>query len=529
MKRIAATLLALAAAGPLTGCPDAKNAGTGGTGTGEPAAATGTLIFGRGSDSVTLDPPLAQDGESVAVIDNVFDSLVRYSDDATKIEPCLAEKWERSADGKTWTFELAKNVKFHDGSPFDAEAVVFTFERLLKDDHPFHNKDFVNVELFKPVTKVEAKGPHTVVFTLSRPVAAFLGNLTIYTARIVPPAALKKLGAAGFAEKPVGTGAFSFKSWQRDQKIVLEANKDYFLGRPLVDQVVLVAIKENATRMNMLKAGKLHIMDGVSPVIAGEVEQDKDLTLLRQTGMNVGYLAFNCEKKPFDDPKVRRALALAVDPARIVATNFQGMGTVARNPMPPFIFAWDGSAPEPAARKDEAKKLLAEAGVKDLRVELLHMSTPRPYLPEPKQTALVVQDDLKQIGVEVTLATMDWGQYLVKTREGHFEACLMGWTGDTSDADNFLYVLLGKDNIGSTNVARFQDASYNDLCLAAQSELDEAKRKQLYLDAQKLVRDVRPMVPLVHADGLAACRKNVKNMKLHPTGRREFRQVSLDK
>ncbi len=516
MKRLAPSLLALLL---LTGCPAPT----------EPTPAQVALLFGRGSDSVTLDPPLAQDGESVAVIDNVFDSLVRYSDDATKIEPCLAEKWERSADGKTWTFELAKGVKFHDGSPCDSAAVVFTFERLLKADHPFHNKDFVNVELFKPIEKVEAKGPTTVVFTLSRPVAAFLANLTIYTARILPPEAFKKLGAAGFAEKPVGTGAFVFKSWQRDQKIVLEANKDYFKGKPLVDQVVLVSIKENATRMNMLKAGKLHIMDGVSPVIAKEVEQDANLALIRQTGMNVGYLAFNCEKKPFDDPKVRRALALAVDPARIVATNFQGMGTVARNPMPPFIFGWDDSAPDPAARKEEARKLLAEAGVKDLKVELMHMSTPRPYLPEPKQTALVIQDDLKQIGVETTLATMDWGQYLVKTREGHFEACLMGWTGDTSDPDNFLYVLVAKDNIGSTNVTRFQDAAYNKLCLDAQSELDDAKRKQLYVDAQKMVREQRPMLPLVHADGLAACRKNVKNMKLHPTGRREFRQVSLEK
>lgn len=529
MKRHA-LVLALFATLALVGCPDSKSGTTpaSGNGAGEPAG-TSALIFGRGSDSVTLDPPLAQDGESVAVIDNVFDSLVRYSDDATKIEPCLAEKWERSADGLTWTLELAKGVKFHDGSDLNADAVVFTFDRLLKEDHPFHHKDFVNVELFKPVTKVEAQGPHTVVFTLSRPVAAFLGNLTIYTARIVSPDAFKKLGAAGFAEHPVGTGAFVFKSWQRDQKIVLEANKSYFKGKPLLDQVILVALKENATRLNMLKAGKLHVMDGVSPVVAKEVAEDKNLQLLRQTGMNVGYFAFNCDKKPFDDPRVRRAIALAVDPARIVATNFQGMGTVARNPMPPFIFGWDDSAPDPAARKDEAKKLLAEAGVKDLKVELLHMSTPRPYLPEPKQTALVLQDDLKQIGIEVTLATMDWGQYLVKTREGEYEVCLMGWTGDTSDPDNFLYILLGKDNIGGTNVPRFRDAAYNDLCVKAQSELDEGKRKQLYVDAQKLVRESRPMLPLVHADALAACQKSVKGMKLHPTGRREFREVSIDK
>jgi peptide/nickel transport system substrate-binding protein len=489
----------------------------------------GTLVFGRGSDSITLDPPRADDGESVVVMDNIYDSLVRYSDDATKIEPSLAEKWSVSADGKTWTFELAKGVKFHDGTDFNPDAVVWNFERLLKKDHPFHDADFVNTELYAAIEKVEATGPQTVTFTLSHPVAAFLGNLTVYTARIISPEAMKKLGPKGFADHPVGTGAFVFKSWKRDEKIVLEANKDYFKGRPNLDAVVLVAIKENAARLNQLKAGKLHVMDGLAPTGAKEVTADAKLQLLRQTGMNVGYLAFNCEKKPWDDARVRRALALAVDPGRIVTTNFQGMGTVARNPMPPFILGWDGSSPEPVSKKEEAKKLLADAGVKDLKVELLHMSTPRPYFPEPKQTALVIQDDLRQIGVEASLATMEWKQYIPKTRDGGYEICIMGWTGDTSDPDNFLNVLLGKDNVGSTNVPRWKDDVFSKLCLDAQSELDEGKRAQLYKDAQKRVLEERPMLPLVHADQLAACLKEVKGMKLHPTGRREFRNVSLER
>ncbi len=270
-------------------------------------------------------------------------------------------------------------------------------------------------------------------------------------------------------------------------------------------------------------------MDGLSPTAAKEVAANAKLQLLRQTGMNVGYLAFNCEKKPWDDRRVRRAVALAIDPGRIVATNFQGMGTVARNPMPPFIFGWDDQSPEPSANKEEAKRLLADAGARDLKLELLHMSTPRPYFPEPKQTALVLQDDLRQVGVEATLTTMEWKQYIPKTRDGGFEVCIMGWTGDTSDPDNFLNVLLAKDNVGSTNVTRWKDEGFTKLCLDAQSELDEGKRRQLYVDAQKRVLEERPMIPLVHADQLAACLKEVKGMKLHPTGRRDFRGVSLEK
>lgn len=498
-----------------------------------PERAGGVVVFGRGSDSITLDPPRAEDGESVAVIDNVFDGLVRYSEDAASVEPALAEKWEHSPDGKKWTFHLAKGVKFHDGTPCDAAAVVFTFERLLKKDHPFHDAEFVNTELFAPIQKVTAVDPLTVEMELDRPIAPllFLGNLTMYTARIVSPAAVQKLGNKAYAEHPVGTGAFVFKAWERKQKIVLEANKDYFRGRPYLDRVILVPIEENAARLEQLKAGKLQIMDGLSPTTAKDVEGRKDdLVLVRQTGMNVGYLAFNCEKKPWTDARVRRAVSLAVDRPRIVATNFQGMGTAARNLFPPFIFAWDASAPEPTPKLDEAKALLKDAGVETpLAVNLLYMSNPRPYFPEPKQTALVLQDDLRKVGIEATLSTMEWKQYIPKTRKGEFDACLMGWTGDTSDPDNFLWVLAGKDNYDQTNVSRYTDEAFNKLCVSAQSELDDAKRKQLYADAQKKLREDAPMVPLVHADQLAAVRVNVRGFTLHPTGRREFKDVWLAK
>jgi peptide/nickel transport system substrate-binding protein len=498
-----------------------------------PERVGGTLVFGRGSDSLTLDPPKAEDGESVAVIDNVFDGLVRYSDDASSIEPALAEKWEHSADGKTWTFHLVKGVKFHDGTAFNADAVVFSFERFLRKDHPFWDAEFVNTELFRPIKSVAAKGPDTVEFELERPVAPnlFLGNLTMYTSRIVSPEAVKKLGNKAFAEHPVGTGAFVFRAWERKQKIVLDANKDYFRGRPFLDRVILVPIEENAARLEQLKAGKIQIMDGLSPVTAKDVEERKgELTLVRQTGMNVGYLSLNNEKKPWTDSRVRRAVFLAVDRQRIIATNFQGMGTVARSVFPPFIFAWDSSVPEPKPDLEQARALLKEAGVATpLSIELLYMSNPRPYFPEPKQTALVIQDDLRKIGIDATLATMDWKQYIPKTRKGEYEACLLGWTGDTSDPDNFLYVLAGKDNLDQTNICRSQDATFNKLCLDAQSELDDGKRRQLYLDAQKRLRDEAPLVPLVHADQLGATRANVRGFQLHPTGRREFRTVYFAK
>jgi peptide/nickel transport system substrate-binding protein len=489
----------------------------------------GVLVFARGADSVTLDPPKAEDGESVAVIDNVFDGLVRYADEGTAIEPSLAESWTHSDDGKTWTFALVKDVKFHDGTPFTAQSVVFTFERLLKKDHPFYDPEFVNTGLFAAIEKVEAVNPLKVAFHLSRPVAAFLGNLTVYTAKIVCPEALKKMGAKAYAENPIGTGAFVFKKWERKQKIVLTANKDYWKGRPYLDEVRLVPIPENEARWKLLESGKVQVMDGVSPTLAHECETKKDLVLLRQQGMNVGYFAMNCEKKPFNDAIVRRAVALALDPKRIVDTNFQGMGTAARNLMPPFVFAWDAKAPEAGSHKDEAKKLLLTAGVTlPLKIVLHHMATPRPYFPEPKQTAIVIQDDLKAVGIEAELETMDWSQYLVKTRKGEYEACIMGWTGDTSDPDNFLYVLCGKDNIDGTNVPRYADVAFNQLCLDAQSELDDIKRAALYVKAQQKLREDAPLVPLVHADQLAACSVKVHDMKLHPTGRREFRQVWLD-
>ncbi|MBI3724424.1 ABC transporter substrate-binding protein [bacterium] len=491
---------------------------------------TTTFVFGRGSDSIILDPPKAEDGESVAVIDNVFDGLVRYADDSTEIEPCLAEKWEHSPDGKTWTFHLAKDVKFHDGSPCDAQAVVFTFERLTQEKHPLHSPDLVNTNLYSSIKKVTAKDALTVEFQLEPavPPTLFLSNLTVYTARILCPGALQA-NPKEYGEKPIGTGPFVFKKLERKQKIILEANKNYFRGAPRLSRLIFVPIEENEARLKQLLAGKLDAMDGVSPTAAKEIGERKDFALLRQTGMNVGYLAFNCEKKPWSDARVRRAAALALDPARIVSLNLQGMGTVAKNLMPPFIFAWDKDAPDPAPRRDEAKKLLEQAGVSlPLKLELLHMANPRPYFPEPKQTALVIQDDLKKVGIEATLAVMDWKQYIPKTRAGEFEACLLGWTGDTADPDNFLYILAGKDNVNGTNVSRYADESVNKACVAGQSELDDAKRRALYVDVQRKLREDAPLVPLVHADQLVGARSRVKGLKLHPTGRREFRLVSLN-
>jgi peptide/nickel transport system substrate-binding protein len=346
----------------------------------------------------------------------------------------------------------------------------------------------------------------------------------------VSKAAVTKAGMKDMDLKPVGTGAFVFKAWEKDQKIVLEANKDHFRGRPHLDRVIMVVVRENAGRFEQLKAGKLHVIDGLTPATAKDVAAQKDLVLARQTGMNLGYLAFNCEKKPFDDPRVRRAVALAVDRKRIVELNYTGLGEAARNPMPPFVPGWDESAPDPKPDLEAAKKLLAEAGVTTpLEVELWHMPNPRPYMPEPLQTALVIQDDLKKIGIECKLVREEWKQHLAKTKKGAHQLCTLGWIGDTSDADNFLYILLAKDNIDATNVSRYADAEVNEKLRAAQTESDRTKRLAIYKEVQKKLREDMPLVPLVHADQLAATRANVKGFKLHPTGRREWKNVWLEK
>lgn len=531
MRTTLAPLLAACLGLALTAGCDQAAAPTG-TATGSRVAST--FVFARGADSVTLDPQKVDDGESVLVASNLYDGLVRYADDSIALVGALATSWTKSPDGLQWTFSLRKNVRFHDNTPFDADAVVFTFERIIKPDHPFHDAEILNDTLYQDIAGVEKIDAHTVRFVLKRALASqlFLGNLTVYTAFIISPQAIEKAGV-DFGRHPVGTGAYKLERWEADQRIVLTSNEEYWGGAPKTGRVVVLTVKENSARRRLLETEQVHALNGVNPIDVRKLEKLPQVRVTEQPGMAVGYLALNCQRAPLNDERIRRAIAGTIDRQALVDLNFHGHAQPAYQVTPPSVLPQSAAESRAAAlatklSTEQAKALLAEAKVSlPLKLTLWAMPNPRPYLPEPKKTAQLIKDQLATIGVQCEIITYPWELYLAKTRVGEHDMCLLGWTADVADADNFLYVFFGSHNIGGTNFARFVNAKLDSTLLGAQAEADLGKRRAIYREAEQRIREWAPMIPLIHANQLGAQNAKLSGLNLHPTGRRLFYTVSL--
>ena len=393
----------------------------------------GTLIFGRGGDSITLDPAQVVDGESAKVCDMLYDTLVQYKEASTDLEPALAEAWTRSTDGLTWTFHLRQDVRFHDDTPFNAEAVVFSLTRPFALFRDFYEQ-FID--------QITALGPFTVQIRLKTPYAPFISTLAGTSFSIVSPAAAQDLGE-GFGSNPVGTGPFKFVQWDRNDKIVLAANETHWAERPALDRLIFRSIPDNAVRLVELQKGNLHAMEFPNPDEISLIQGDPQLGLLMRPSLNVGYLAMNMEKAPFDNIKVRLAISHAINKIQIVEHLYQGLGIPAKNPIPPSLWSYDDSIEDYAYDPELAKQLLTEAGYPDgFETTLWALPVPRPYIPDGIALAEAIRSDLRNIGVEAKIVTYDWATYLAKTEIGEHDMAMLGWIADVADPDNFFYSLL---------------------------------------------------------------------------------------
>ena len=421
----------------------------------EPEAKPKILVFGRGADADRLDPARTTSGESVKITENVFDTLVQFKQGSTEVEPALAEKYEPSADGTEWTFHLRQGVKFHDGTPFNADAVLLSFQRQMDQNHKYYYDDMSYAEMtlgvIKEIVKVDDS---TVKFVLQHPFGPFLRNMAMFSNAIVSPAALEKYGD-DFFKNPVGTGPFKFVQWDRDSQIILEANKEYWGGAPKVDRIIFKVIPENSVRLAEIQAGNIHMMDGLDPNDIATVKSNADLQLLSQPGLNINYLCFPCEKKPFSDVRLRQAISYAINKDNIVQFLYKGAGVVATGPVPKTILEYDN--PGYPYDPEKAKALLKEAGFDGLKINLWSYPNPRAYNPVGAKLAEAVAADLEKVGITCNIQTMEWTSYLAqsKTPESFDGPFFLGWMGDNGDVDNFLYALLSTDNIPGGNRAKY--------------------------------------------------------------------------
>ncbi len=520
LSRLAACLLA--------GCHVAATPGPG---------SGGTLVFAKSKDANRLDPADVTDGESSAVTENIFDGLLQFKDRSTDVAPALALSWELSADRRHYTFHLRPGVRFHDGTPCDAEAVKFSFDRQRK---PLEGQLMEYWQsFFAGVGPVDAPDPLTVRVGLKAPDATFLPKLAMFSMGIVSPTAARKWGA-DFSRHPVGTGPFRFVTWKPNEKIVLEANPEYWGGRPKLDRVIFKPVLENSVRLLELEIGSVGGeagvmgMDGLNPDDLARVQANPELQLLSQPGLNVGYLALNVTRRPMMDKRVRQALNYAIDKENLIKAFFADgrLGVVAKNPLPPLLWGHADDIADYPHDPARARRLLAEAGYPGgLKLPVWAMPVARPYMPLGLKIGEVIQEDLREVGIEAEIVTHEWATYLDKMGNGDHVAALIGWVGDYGDPDNFLYTFFHASNArkgSASNYAFYRNPRVDALLDAARSEPGQRRREALYREVQRIVHEDAPWVPLFHARQLAILRDGVRGYALQPTGSKLFKDVYLE-
>lgn len=482
-----------------------------------------TLVFGRGNDSTSLDPSRVTEGETFKVTVNLFETLLNFGEKDTTIKPGLAKEWNTD-DGLTYTFTLEEGVKFHDGTDFNAEAVVKNFERWANGDadkFPYYSSMFGGFKGDEGhvIESVTADGDYKVIIKLKRPQAPFLKNIAMSMFAIASPTAFEK-GDDQFERNPVGTGPFQFVEWKSNDSITIEKFDEYWQeGLPKLDKIIFRSIPDNSARLNALIAGEIDLADGINPADGEKIEGNADLQLIERPSMNVGYLGLTVTRPPFDKKEVRQAMNYAIDKETIIESFFEGRANAAKNPMPPSISGYNDDIEGYEYNPEKAKELLAQAGYPDgFEMELWAMPVPRPYMPDGAKVAEVIQSNLAEIGVKAKIVSFEWPTYLDKASKGEADAFMLGWTGDNGDADNFLYVLLDEDNIGSNNYTYFKNDEMHDLFIDAQTEVDENKRIELYKKAQEIIHEEAPWVPIAHSTPLLAAAKDLTGFVPHPTG-----------
>jgi ABC-type transport system substrate-binding protein len=462
----------------------------------------------------------------------MMEGLVAFKSGTTEVIPALATSWEISKDSLTYTFKLRPNVVFHDGTPMNADSVVFSVERQMNKNHPAYAsgapyKYWENMAMSDIVKSVKKLDDLKVQFQLKEANAPFLANLAMQFMFVVSPTAVLKFKEA-FDQNPVGTGPYTLKAWKKDDQMELAAFPNYWGEKAKISRVIIRVIPDAQVRLLELKKGSVHIMLYPNPSEVAALEVNPEIKVLKSEGLNLGYVAFNMKKPPLDKWEVREAISMAIDRNRIRSEVFQNLAAVAKNPMPPMILGYANDTAEIEYNPEKAKGLLKKAGVKDLNISLWAMPVARDYNPNPKKMAEFMQADLKRIGVTANIVSYDWGTYLDKIGKGEHDLCMIGWTGDNGDPDNFLMTLWSKDSavkVPTNNYAYYMNDSVTNWLKEAQRVTNLSKRAELYHKVQIQMAKDRPLLPIAHSLNVVPIRAEIDGYVLQPTGDRKFSSV----
>jgi ABC-type transport system substrate-binding protein len=488
--------------------------------------AANAIIFGAGTDVDELDPRTMDTQEAYIIAANVYDCLVLYDLGATTIRPGLAESWDISEDGLTYTFHLREGVKFHDGDPFNADAVVAWFNSV-KEGTPESQYDATKMVYIADfytnwIDAVEKVDDATVNMVLHQPYAPLLANLAIPKASMISPSALAK-GLDALATNPSGTGAFKLarpEDWTRDSQLVLEANPDYWGGAPKVDQLILKVIPESSSRLQQVETGELDIAWALTPEDVERTRDNPDLVVVEDAGLNTNWVNFNVTLEPFTSKEVRQALNYAINKEELSEGLYNGNMVPAGGVLPPVDWAFNPDLKSYPYDPDKARELLTTAGYDEgnpLSFTFMAYTIPRGYNPVGDRLATAIQEYWSEVGVEANIQTAEWTQFRADRGAGKYQCCLGGWQGDNGDPDNFLFALLGGPSKGAGNVSFYENPEVDDLLNQAVVVSDQEERKKIYQQAEQLIVDDAPCAFLGYQKHQVVTRANITDFQLQAT------------
>ena len=476
------------------------------TATPEPEAGPqrgGTLIIGKAQEAVGLDPHLVTASSSFDIIRQVYNQLVDLDDDYTPI-PELAESWE-NPDDTTFIFNLRQGVKFHNGRELTAADVKYSFERIVNPDvgSPWASQ----LEL---IDAFETPDDYTVVIKLKEPFGAFMSTIASIWAAIVPQEEVEANG--DLQQVMIGTGPFMLDEYIGETRTVLKANPDYFEGSPMVDGITYLIIPDEAARLAALRTGEIYMSDMTDATSAGLAARSEAVSVLSQQTTDYYLLGINCQRDPFTDVRVRQALSLAIDRQALVNSVFFGEGMVS-GPIVPTLGNWAvplDELPYYEPNIEKAKELLADAGYAD---GLEFTITASPRYPQFTSIALVLQNQLKEAGITVTLDQVEWGTFIRKWIDRDFDT-FVSYNGSGNDPDRALYPMLHTG--GSVNAFQFSDEEIDTLLETARTTVDWEERAAVYHDAALKIAEQTPLIFLNTRTAYVAVSDQVHDFVLSP-------------
>jgi peptide/nickel transport system substrate-binding protein len=561
-QRVLAASAATLTAVTLAACASSDRDSGGGDG-GEAAQSGGTMVFGAAGDPAMLDPAFGSDGETFRVSRQVFEGLLGNELGGTDPVPELAEDWQVSEDGLEYTFNLRQGVQFHDGTEFDAEAVCFNFDRwynfeglATSPSASYYYQAVFGGFASTPETpsiyeSCEATDDSTAVIRLTQVTSKFPAALALPAFSIQSPAALQEYDADNLSgnedaltypeyalEHPTGTGPFRFESWDRGNgEVTIVRNEDYWGDKALLDEIIFRTIPDGNTRRQELQAGSIDGYDFVSPADYQSLQDDGFQVLVRDP-FNILYLGFNGGNVPgtsanpaLQDPRVRQAIAHAIDRDTIVSSLLPEGAEAAIEFMPPTVDGYAEDVTTYPYDPDRARQLLQEAGAEGTTLRFYYPTeVSRPYLPDPAAMFQVISQNLTDAGFTIEPVALPWNpDYLNAVQAGQADIHLLGWTGDYNDAYNFIGTFFAEasNNQASAEFGAFSAPEIFQALARADAEPDADTRTGLYQEANRLIMDYLPGVPISHSPPALVVAENVTGLEPSPLTAEVFSTVSI--